>query len=68
MAVNFKEITVLNREQRQYLNAVALQHLMKLDPDYSEERKRTIYAQTIDSLSIHIMEEYWRLKHQKEQH
>jgi hypothetical protein len=57
---------MLNAEQIKYLNGVALQHLMNLNPDYDESHKREIYRQTIDSLSIHIMEEYWRLKHQGE--
>jgi len=57
---------MLNAQQIKYLNGVALQHLMNLDPEYNEARKREIYKRTIDSLSIHIMEEYWRLQKQGE--
>ena len=56
---------MLNEAQQKYLNGTALQELMRLNPNYDESRKRAIYEETIDSLSIFIVEEYWRLKHQQ---
>jgi len=55
---------MLNTEQIKYLNSVALQHIMNLDPEYDESRKREIYAQTIHALVIELSEEYWRLQRQ----
>jgi hypothetical protein len=59
---------MLNEQQIKYLNAVSLQHLMQLDPQYSEARKREIYKKTISNLSIHMVEEYWRVNNPLEDH
>lgn len=65
MQANIKEKTMddleieLTHEQVAYLNSVALQHLMKMDPKYTEDQKRAIYHKTVRSLSLHLVDMYW---------
>ena len=52
-----------NDEQLKYMNGVAMQELMKLLPDYSEQHKRKIYEYVIAQLADYSVSEYWRIRH-----